>query len=109
MRVIDPGHTYELDNLKIPGVTELRFYKDPKIHGTGQFGPSTQEVLRAIIDRVQVLDSEKPWMGNAEIVQKAREMIALFEMRALYYKVAKGELEIEKLPLGPDGHIEWRA
>lgn len=106
MRVIDPGSEYELDNLKCPGHTTLVFFKDSKIHGDGHVGPSTQEVMRAVIHRVKVLDSEKPWSGNAEIIQKAREIIALFEMRALYYKVAKGDLEIENLPVGLDGHVK---
>lgn len=105
MKVLDPGHSYELNNLKEDGTTILQFYKDRRIHGDGARGPSTQEVMRAIIDRVQVLDSEKPWPGNAEIIQKAREIIALFEMRAIYYKVSKGELDIERLPTGPDGHV----
>jgi len=105
MRVIDAGHTYELDNLKEVGVSLLSFFKDSELHDKGQSGPSVQEVMRAVIDRVQYLDSEKPWAGNAEIIQRAREIIVLFEMRALFYKVVKGELEIEKLPLGDDGHI----
>ena len=105
MKVIDSGHTYELANLKGDGVSILRFYKDEKIHGEGQSGPSVQEVMRAVIDRVQHLETEKHWAGNAEIIRRAREIIVLFEMRALFYKVEKGELEIEKLPLGDDGHI----
>lgn len=108
MKVLIPGHLYELDNLKSKGTTVLKFYMDPKIHeGKGHAGPSTQEVMRAVIDRVQVLDSEKPWPGNAEIIKKAREIIAIFEMRALYFKVAKGELDIEKFPTGPDGHLQF--
>jgi hypothetical protein len=105
MRVLEPGHRYLLDNLKDDGQTVLQFYQDPAIHGTGAQGPSTQEVLRAVIDRIQHLDGEKPWPLNALLVQKGREMIALFEMRALYHKVVKGELDIESLPVGADGHI----
>jgi len=105
MRVLDPGHRYALENLKGDGETVIQFFKDAEIHGDGYDGPSCQEYHRALIDRVQRLDAEKPFWGNHLIIQKSREIIAIFEMRALYYKVEKGELEIEKLPIGEDGHI----
>jgi len=106
MHVIESGHKYHLANLKNEGVTELTFYKDPAIHSTGYPGTSCQEVIRALIDRVLTLDNEKPWSGNESIIQKAREMLALFEMRALQIKVEKG-LAIEILPVGSDGHIQF--
>lgn len=103
MRVLDPGHSYSLDNLKSGGTTKFRFYKDAAIHGKGHAGPSCQEVIRMLIDRVQVLDSEKPWAGNESIVQKAREMLLLFELRALEMDLTEG-VPIESLPVGLDGH-----
>lgn len=104
MKVLVPGHTYDLSNLKGEGTTRLQFYRDPDIHPQHEAGPSTQEVLRACIDRVIALDREKPWDGNQEIVQHLRLAIALFEMRALYYKVVKG-WAIENMPVEEDGHI----
>lgn len=105
MKARIPGHLYELDNLKEDGFTLLSFYMDPSIHdGQKQTGTSCQEVLRAIIDRVQSLDKEKPWDGNKQIIQKAREMIHLFETRALFRKIQKG-FPIEKAYVGMDGHL----
>lgn len=105
MRVIDPGHTFGLRNLECEGETILRFHKDIRIHGDGQMGPSTQEVLRAVISRVHKLHEEQPHWVNDQIVQRGREMIALFEARALLRKVEKGALLIDELPVGRDGHI----
>jgi hypothetical protein len=107
MREIDPGHVYELDNLKGEGTTTLRFYRDPAIHGFAQDGPSTQEVMRAVIARVRQLDREKPHPVNTEIIRRAREIIALFEVRALMMKVEKNNLplSIEEYPVGRDGHL----
>ncbi|HSW91776.1 MAG TPA: hypothetical protein VLG09_03970 [Candidatus Saccharimonadales bacterium] len=104
MKILVPGHHYLLDNLKQDGETELQFYQDGFIHDRTIAGPSTQEVLRACIDRVNELDKEKPWELNYEIIHHLRMAIALFEMRALYYKVEKG-WQIENTPCGEDGHI----
>lgn len=107
MKVIKPGHRYELANLKTPGASTLQFYQDGRIHGETVDGPSTQEVLRACIERVQSLDAEKPWSRNEEITAHLRRAILLFEIRALERKVERG-FAIERLPTGEDGHIQWR-
>ncbi len=105
MRVLVPGHRYELANLKSEGVTILQFFQDGEIHGGADVpGTSCQESLRALIDRIQVLDAEKPHWVNPILVQKGREMIALFEARALLRKAEQG-LAIERLPIGADGHL----
>lgn len=107
MRVIVPGHRFALANLKTKGETILQFYQDPELHPVDGLveGTSTQEVVRAVLSRVQVLDLEKPWPRNGRIVQLGREMLAEMEMRALFYKVQKGELPIERCPVGDDGHL----
>ena len=104
MKEVIPGHIYELDNLKSEGRSELRFFMDPALHGSGHPGPSTQEVIRACIARVVALDEEKPWAGNAVIIAHLRFALALFEVRALLRKVEKGE-PIEEISAGPDGHV----
>lgn len=106
MRVLDPGHRYALDNLETDGETVLQFYKDPALHdGDGYSGPSCQEVLRAVIDRVQALDAERQWEGNAAIIYDLRHAIAGFEARAMLRRVEKDGLAIERLPLARDGHL----
>lgn len=104
VRVIYPGHCYALQNLKDFGEQELQFRQDPPLHPEVH-GTSCQEVLRALVDRVEVLDREVPWVGNAEIVHHLRMALAGFEARALYRKVEKGALKIERLPVGRDGHV----
>lgn len=110
MRVLDAGHRYALANLETGGETVLQFYKDPALHdGQGYEGPSCQEVLRAVIDRVQELDRERHWAGNASIIYDLRHAIAGFEARAVLRRVEKDGLAIELLPLAKDGHILFAA
>jgi hypothetical protein len=105
MRAIDPGHLYELDNLKNPGYSQLQFYKDAELHeGDGWEGPSTQEVIRACIDRVKVLNEEKPWEGNELIIAHLRSALIGFEIRALERAVEKGEA-VEAWPVNGLGHL----
>ena len=106
MKVLDPGHRYELDNLESDTKTVLQFMKDPLLHnGDGADGPTCQEVLRAIIDRVQTLNAEKNWPGNDQIIFDLRHAIAGFEARALLRRVEKDNMPIERLPVASDGHI----
>jgi uncharacterized protein (UPF0335 family) len=106
MKVLDPGHRYELDNLEASTKTILQFSKDARLHGgEGADGPTCQEVLRAIIDRVKSLNDERPDAENEGIIFHARMMIAGFEARALRRRVEKEGLEIERLPLACDGHL----
>lgn len=104
MKELDPGHLYELDDLKAPGVSFLHFYKDPDLHEMGWDGPSSQEVLRANIARVKALDAELPWFGNGAIILLLRAAIFLFEIRALMRKAQKAG-GIEKLKTRKDGHV----
>lgn len=109
MKVLDPGHRYLLDDLESDTQTEIHFSKDARLHnGSGYAGPTCQEYLRAIIDRVQTLDSEKPWAGNADIIFDLRHALAGFEARAILRRVEKEGLAIERLPLAVDGHLAYR-
>lgn len=106
MRVIDPGHRYALANLESDGETILQFMKDANLHnGDGCQGPSCQEVLRAVIDRVQTLHAERPSEFNAGIIYDLRHAIAGFEGRAIIRRVEKDGLEIERVPVASDGHL----
>lgn len=106
MKVLDPGHRYALDNLETGGETTIQFYKDPKLHdGDGYPGPSCQEYLRAVINRVQELERERSDPENAIILYDLRHAIAAFEARAVRRRVEKEGLEIELLPVAKDGHL----
>lgn len=104
MRVLVPGHRYELDHLDGSGKTVLQFVSRAPLHEP-QEGVINQEVLRAIIDRVQLLDSEVPWEGNRQILMHLRMALALHEARALLRHVEKGEIKPELVAVGADGHF----
>lgn len=103
MRVGIEGHRYILDHLDGDGETVLQFVD--RDHGRDTEGVTCQEVLRALIDRIQMLDAEEPWEGNADILQAFRKALTLFEVRALMRKVEVGDIEPEAvLNSKIDGH-----
>lgn len=107
MIIITPGHCYDLRNLKSKGYTRLQFFQDGKIHGGRDVaGTSCQEVIRALIDRVQVLHKEKPWWGNRFILIFLRKALVLFETRAIEMKIEDEGLEVEDMSVARDGH--WK-
>jgi hypothetical protein len=103
MRVIIPGHFYELDHLDGEGKQKLQFVD--RNHDRDTQGTYNQEVLRALIDRVQFLHGEKPWRLNEQIIYHLRMALILHEARVLFRKVEKGKLRPETLVTGNDGHI----
>lgn len=104
MKVLHPGHRYELAHLDGVRITTLQFVQRAPLH-PAQEGTTCQEVLRALIDRVKVLDAERPWGGNTEILLMLRRALILFETRALIRKVEREELEPERLAVdAKDGH-----
>jgi hypothetical protein len=109
MKVLVPGHRYELD--QIDGTTrvvmhrELQFVaREPESERVWP-GVQTQEVLRVLIDRTQYCDSCLPWAGNDQIVHHLRMALVLHEARALIRKVEEEMLLPELLPTGQDGHF----
>lgn len=104
MRVLEPGHLYELDHLDGGGKTLLQFVSRAPLHQPVE-GVINQEVLRALIDRVQLLHAEVPWAGNDEILHHLRMALALHEARAMLRHVEKGHILPEVLPVGGDGHF----
>lgn len=65
MRTLDPGHRYELASLDGGDPQELRFVKrigadypgnEPPAHP----GTTVQEVLRALLDRLDYVDRQRP-------------------------------------------------
>ena len=104
MKVLNQGHVYKLNNNKSPSHTILTFFKDEKINGEGFDGTTNQEVLRALIDRIKFLDSQKPHPVNDEIINCLRKAIVLHEQRHLDRLLEKG-VEIENLETFNDSHI----
>ena len=118
MKVIEPGHVYDLDTLDGDGkpVRLIFVNREP---GTEHAGTQTQEVLRAAIDALECLidrtnhcDGCVRWEGNDRIVKAMSEAqrqmrLALLhhEARALERKLDRGDLKPEKLITDKDGHF----
>lgn len=103
MRVTDKGHRYQLNHLDGPATQEIQFVN--REEGREQEGVTTQEVIRALIDRTWYCNDCLPWSGNKLIVDHLRMALALHEARAFIRGVEKGEIEPEFLRLGSDGHM----
>jgi len=103
MKVIEPGHIYQLQHLDGSGAGILVFVN--RESGTEHEGVQTQEILRALIDRTQHCDACLRWDGNDKIIHHLRMALALHESRAIERKTEKGELKPEVVPIGDDGHF----
>jgi hypothetical protein len=102
MKVIEPGHIYQLQHLDGSGAGLLVFVN--REDGTQHEGAQTQEVLRALIDRTRHCDSCLRWEGNDKIIEHLRMALVLHEARALERKVAKGLIQPEHVAVAEDGH-----
>lgn len=103
MKVIDPGHVYELNHLDGCKTQTLQFVnRNP---GKECEGTTNQEVLRALIDRVIFLDSQIRWELNDQIIHHLRMAIALHEARVIIRKTEKGQMKPENMQVGLDEHF----
>lgn len=89
MKVIDPGHVYALrilDGGDPPGVERLRFVKREGLGYPGNTGhhpgTTTQEVLRALIDRSEYVNGQIPCVETEAATNLMRAALLLLEMRA---------------------------
>lgn len=107
MKVIDPGHEYELTMLDLPEgfVETLMFVKreGPGYPGNVGHHPGTniQEVLRALIDRVKYLNNQITDARNGRVISHLRNAMWLLEDRAAERHGRTLDVhmrEIEKLP-----------
>lgn len=117
MKVIDSGHSYELDILDpITGQFPQRliFVKREGERYPGNIGhhPGTniQEVMRVIIDRFKYLHNQIPCQEDIDCINHARAIILLLENRAAdrhgRHRVDFNTIEIEKYPTCPScGHV----
>src|ERR1700674_5594086 len=107
MKIIEPGHIYELNSLdgERREVETIRFVnREP---GTEHPGTQTQEVLRALIDRTMHCDNCLRWAGNDKIIYHLRMALALHEARAIERKAEKGYYRAEQVSISDsDGHFQ---
>lgn len=118
MKVIEPGHIYQLACLDGDGEPQVLKFVNREA-GTEHEGTQTQEVLRAEIDMLDVLidrtnhcDGCLPWPGNERIIkamseaQRQMRLALLYhEQRALERKVERDGWKPEMAPTGHDGHL----
>lgn len=103
MKILEPGHIYELNQVDGNGKETLRFVnREP---GTEHPGTQTQEVIRALIDRTMHCDNCLRWEGNDKIIHHLRMALTLHEARALERKAEKGYYAPERQAVGKDGHF----
>lgn len=117
MKVIEPGHIYELDHLDGKNKSRLTFVNR---ESAPHEGTQTQEVLRANIDSIECLidrtnhcDACLRWEGNDRIIKAMSEAqrqlrlaLLIHEERALERKLDKGKLKPEEVAVGTDGHFQ---
>ena len=89
MKIIDPGHVYELKQLGDNNTQLLKFIK--RSGGAVQYdqewpGLQTQEVLRALIDRTKYLDTVLECKETKEAVKHLQMALYWYEVRALRRK-----------------------
>ncbi len=92
MKIIDPGHHFRLDQLDAPENqpvvwgADLRFVKREGPGYPGNVGhhegTNIQEVLRALISRVQYLENQISHSVNEDIVWDLRRALYRLEYRA---------------------------
>ncbi len=117
MKVIDAGHHYQLQNLDDKGFTDLVFVKREGENFPGNVGsnpgPTSQEVIRALLNRAHYVDNQKSFEENESVINALRLALFFLEVRA---KRVRGETlsfgiddaeRIEYLPACKTcGHIE---
>jgi len=88
VKVLDPGHMYRLRWLDGGSFGILRFVKrsgDGYPGNIGSYpGTTTQEVLRALIDRMQYVDNQIHDARNESVLHCLRRAIYLLEERAAW-------------------------
>lgn len=123
MKVIDPGHEYELDSYDGGEPVRLVFVKregEGYPFNVGHHpGTNCQEVIRALIDRVQYLQRQIPCDENPVVVNRLRDALWQFEQRAAERHgrlLPSFEAAIEKQPtcagcghIGCDGQHKAKA
>ena len=89
MKILDAGHKYALQHLENAGEQTLTFGKrsgSPVQHETEYPGTTTQEVIRAAIDRTKYVDALLPCQENYRAILLLREALYWLERRAYLRK-----------------------
>jgi hypothetical protein len=87
MKVLEPGHLYELKCLDGRDLHWLRFVKRigpgyPGNEPPAYSGTTMQEVLRALIERSEYVNGQVPCVETESAIGLLRSALVLFEIRA---------------------------
>lgn len=107
MKVLEKGHVYSLESKQVEGRLDddQTLYFVNQQPGQEHGGCTTQEVIRALIDRTRHCGNCMPHPVNERIVYHLRMVLALHEARALERRVEKGEIRPEYLPTVDGSHL----
>lgn len=88
MKVVDPGHEFLLDCLDAPSGFKVHLPFVKRVgerypgNATAHAGPTSQEVLRALISRAKYVNQQTPCNETRVSVWLMRAVIWLYERRA---------------------------
>lgn len=113
MKVLEPGHLYELEEVDIIGGANQRVRFVRRRDDRGELLPDdlrkpgilTQELLRVAIDRTLYLYAEAPCDEDTEIIDHLRAALCLYESRASRRAIEKLAKPEEADVCGFCGHI----
>lgn len=116
MKILDPGHEYRLDVLDAPtplkrlAGTRLRFVKRigdkfPGNEPPAYCGTTTQEVIRALIDRTKYVDGQIHFDENIKVLHHLRMALTWLEHRAA---LARGDDDAARVVWNDINIIEIR-
>lgn len=103
MRIIEPGHVYEVENVDGDGTQVITFVRRRGDDGDllpayqRHEGILTQELLRVAIDRTLYLNAENPCREDVEIVDRLRDVLRAYEARAARRSLEKLSMPERKL------------
>jgi hypothetical protein len=92
MKVVEPGHIYELAHLESKGTERLTFIRRSSKaiqHPSEHPGTNVQETLRALIDRTKYLDDIIGAVENDDALYHLRMALLCYEGRAYRRKMDK--------------------
>lgn len=115
IRILDPGHEYEIIGVGDHASQSLSFVKNLGTKYAGNVGPAhggiqTQDLLRVCIDRTIYLNGQGPCAETELALAAMRQALAWYEARAArcmgeHLEAVHAE-DIERLPTCPVcGHI----
>lgn len=111
MKIIQPGHVYDVENIDGPGTQRIQFTErrgwDAELLPEDKRTPGiqSQELLRVLIDRTIYLHAEQAWHENVDIINHLRAALTLYESRAAHRHLEKLSMIERHLPCSKCGHL----